>query len=51
MPRLRGDRLARTRAKDPMNPLLSVSHRRQFLTIALSGVAILIALVVAKAIT
>uniref|UniRef100_E6VC08 Uncharacterized protein n=1 Tax=Rhodopseudomonas palustris (strain DX-1) TaxID=652103 RepID=E6VC08_RHOPX len=34
-----------------MNTLPSDSHRRQFLTIAFSGVAILIALVVAKAIT
>jgi hypothetical protein len=34
-----------------MNPLISNSHRRQFLTIAFSGVAILVALLVAKAIT
>ena len=34
-----------------MNPLISDSHRRQFLAIALSGVAIVIALLVAKAIT
>jgi hypothetical protein len=37
--------------KDPMNTLLSDAQRRQFLTIALSGVAILVALLVARIVT